>query len=224
MSLPRRSTSIALSAAIAGIALLGAASVSLIALDTGGGAVVAAAPDSAPAPSQFAGASLAQADAAGAAAPLVASTPAPSPLAAPPTSATQPTPVRRPPSPQQIQRSAAPAITRLMPSRARTMINFAIQQQAPKLASCFKRNASLGAARQVPASRRSMIGANTLGVLRLELEPQQGELWIVDAAVEQGGKATNAELACAQRALRGAVLEMPGTTPGPRVAMEYPIP
>jgi hypothetical protein len=223
MSAPRRSTSIALGAVIAagaGIALLGGASVSLIALDARGGAVVAASP----APSLLSRPSLAQPDAAGAAAQLVPSAPAPSASAVPTTAATRPPPAKRPPSPEQIQRSSAPALTRLMPSRARAMVSLAIQEQAPKLASCFKRRAPRAHTRPSTVSRRSMIGADTPGVLRLELEPQQGELWILDATVEQGGTATDAQLACARRALRGLALEMPGTTPGPRVAMTYPLP
>ncbi len=61
-------------------------------------------------------------------------------------------------------------------------------------------------------------------VVRLDLEPREGEVRIVDAAVEERGTGSAEELACAVRALKGLALEMPGTTPDARVSMLYPLP
>jgi hypothetical protein len=60
-------------------------------------------------------------------------------------------------------------------------------------------------------------------VLTLRLEPTSDGLRIVDAPVERQGPASDGELACAQAALRGATIQVPGTKPGPAIEMPYPL-
>jgi hypothetical protein len=45
---------------------------------------------------------------------------------------------------------------------------------------------------------------------------------IVGTPVEKRGSASEKEIACAQAALRGATIQVPGTKPGPPIAMPYP--
>jgi hypothetical protein len=73
-------------------------------------------------------------------------------------------------------------------------------------------------------SRRSLVGPDSPGVIRLTLEPSNGEVFVNDAVVEQQGTGTAAQLACATRALKGLALEVPGTVPGEPVSMLYPLP
>jgi hypothetical protein len=68
------------------------------------------------------------------------------------------------------------------------------------------------------------VSPDSPGVLLLVLEPQADAIRIVDASVQQRGTGTEAELACAVRALKGLALELPGTTPDERVSMPYPLP
>jgi hypothetical protein len=152
------------------------------------------------------------------AAPAPAAVPAPEPSPPAPPAPADAAAVRE----ARARAAAAPTITRLVPSRGRFLVTRAIELQAP-LAACFAPRA--GAAVPVrPASRRSLVAAGSRGVLRLELEPQLGEIWILDATVEARGTGTDAELACARRALKGLALEVPASTPGERVAMLYPLP
>jgi hypothetical protein len=159
-------------------------------------------------------------------APLAASVPAEAPAAAPPEAAQVPNAAPADPAAVREARAraaAAPTITRLVPSRGRFLVTRAIELQASQLAACFPPRA--GAATPVrAASRRSLVAAASRGVLRLELEPQLGEIWILDATVEAQGTGTEAELACARRALTGLALNVPASTPGERVAMLYPLP
>jgi len=170
--------------------------------------------------------------------------PAPPPAAPPAPLPREEIVVRRARAQEQHAKEAkAPAVTRLMPSRARALITRAIEDQAPQLSECFEQRApatGLGAdARAEPhatrgearlarlgamSRRRGAVAADDVVILRLDIEPQQGELWIYDAAVERRGSASDAQLACARRVLRGLAIEMPGTTPGPHVAMSYPVP
>lgn len=119
-------------------------------------------------------------------------------------------------------RAAAPTLASLMPSRARYRISAAIQEQAPGLASCFRRPALPERANAV--NRRRLWSGDAHGVLRLTVEPQAGTLLIVDAAVARRGNATAAELACAERALKHIALDLPEAAPGPTVAMMFPLP
>ncbi len=100
----------------------------------------------------------------------------------------------------------------------------AIAAQTPKLASCFDRVAKTDGARPSHlASRRGLPGDAGIGVLTLELEPVKDGMRIVDAPVEKRGSASEKEIACAQLALRGTTIHVPGTKPGPRIAMPYPL-
>ncbi|MBK9516134.1 MAG: hypothetical protein IPO09_02050 [Anaeromyxobacter sp.] len=57
--------------------------------------------------------------------------------------------------------------------------------------------------------------------LVLQLETRSGEVLVVDAPVETRGSAGDGTLACAQRLLRGKVLQVPGATPGERHRVRY---
>jgi hypothetical protein len=120
--------------------------------------------------------------------------------------------------------AASPALTRLMPSRARSLITAAIEMQVPSMAACFRKDGGSPIRRTAMNRRALWSGMGGRGVLRLTLEPRAGELLIHDAAVEQRGSASGAELACAQRALRGMALDLPDAAPGAQVSMLYPIP
>jgi hypothetical protein len=212
--------------ACAGVALLGIGSFAVVAIVTGPSVQGVPPPD------------------------LSVATAAPPPPAAPP--------VVAPPAPlppeekaarqakaqaQRAEEAKAPAVTRLMPSRARALITRAIENQAPQLFDCFEQRTSAqgrrgdapdprpsrGEARALArigatSRRHGAVSMDQVVILRLDLEPQHGELWIYDAAVEHRGGATDAQIACARRALKGLAVEMPGTTPGPHVAMPFPIP
>jgi hypothetical protein len=137
----------------------------------------------------------------------------------PPPAARDPVEVRE----AHAREAASPMVTRLVPSRGRAMLTRAIETQAPQILECFQpRSAQPAPAR--PASRRSVVSPDSPGILRLQLEPQVGEIWILDVTVEERGTATDAELACAARALKGRVIEMPGSSPGEPVSMLYPLP
>jgi hypothetical protein len=114
-------------------------------------------------------------------------------------------------------------VARLVPSRGRFLITRAIEQQAPQVFGCFGRAPGVSSA-ALGVGARGVVGPDSPGVLRLELEPRDGEIRIVGAAVEARGTGSEAELACALRALAGVALEMPGTTPDERVSMLYPLP
>jgi hypothetical protein len=160
-------------------------------------------------------------------APAPAAAARPAPLPVDPFAA--PIPAAAPPVPQdpaivravRARQAAAPAVTRMAPSRGRFLVTRAIEQQVPGLVACLPGRAP-GAAALV-ASRRGLPAADTAGVLLLELEPGDGELRIVDATVGERGAASDAELACAARALKGRALAMPGNTAGPRVTMPFPL-
>jgi hypothetical protein len=119
--------------------------------------------------------------------------------------------------------AAAPNISRMVPSRGRFMITRAIQLQGTELAKCFP-GRDLAAPARPAVSRRSLVSPDSPGVIKLELEPSHGEIFVNDATVEQRGTGTAEQLACACRALKGLALEVAGTTPGDRVSMLYPIP
>ena len=118
-------------------------------------------------------------------------------------------PPPRGPNPQNpAQRAPVRSLAAWRTSRARVLVTSAIADQTPTLASCFAGGPPVD---------------GDVGVLSLELEPVQDGMRIVDAPVERRGSASEAEIACAQVALRGTTVRVPGATPGPRVAMPYPL-
>ena len=60
-------------------------------------------------------------------------------------------------------------------------------------------------------------------ILMLQLETQRGTVRIVDAPVETQGPASDGLVACAQRILRGLVIEAPGAKPGQRHRVLFPL-
>jgi hypothetical protein len=63
----------------------------------------------------------------------------------------------------------------------------------------------------------------TPAILRLELEGLEGEVRIVDAAVQQWGGASEATVSCATGALRGQVIGAAPSRRGERSWMPYPL-
>jgi len=60
-------------------------------------------------------------------------------------------------------------------------------------------------------------------VVMLNIETIRDGVRIVDAPVETHGRVSEGLLACAQAALRGKQVSVPGTPPGQRFRVRYPI-
>ncbi len=93
----------------------------------------------------------------------------------------------------------------------------------PSLSACFD---------EVTQARYGQQGYSSVGdyartddhgttVLMLEVETLQGQVRIVDAPVETRGGASDGLLACAQRVLRGHVVQVPEAKPGSRHRMLF---
>ena len=60
-------------------------------------------------------------------------------------------------------------------------------------------------------------------MLVLLLEMHRGEVRIVDAPMENRGAASDAAVTCAQRILRGRVVQVPEAYDGERARVTYPL-
>jgi hypothetical protein len=104
-------------------------------------------------------------------------------------------------------------------------VNGAINDLQPSLSACFD-EVSQSQHGQVPFSRtadfKGQEGAGT-PILVLELETGAGRVRIVDAPVDTQGSASDGLVACAQRLLRGRVIEGPGVQPGQRARLLLPL-
>jgi len=93
------------------------------------------------------------------------------------------------------------------------------------LRTCFQADVQVrhaGTAVSVVKDAQPMDDAGTL-VLVLQLEGQDGSVRVVDAPVETRGGAGDELIACAQDFLRGRVLDVPGTKPGTRTRLLFPL-
>jgi hypothetical protein len=93
----------------------------------------------------------------------------------------------------------------------------------PSLSACFDEDSQArhGSSTVTVAGDADMQASAGNPVLVLELETLSQAIRIVDAPVEARGGASDGLLACAQRKLRGLVIEAPGTLPGQRHRLQY---
>jgi hypothetical protein len=95
----------------------------------------------------------------------------------------------------------------------------------PRLAACSDEESRTrrGGQRPVvadPESRPEETGATVLVLL---LETHRGEVRIVDAPLENRGAASDAAIICAQRILRGRIVQVPEAYEGEKVRVTYPL-
>lgn len=95
----------------------------------------------------------------------------------------------------------------------------------PQLAACSDEASQPRRARQRPAvtgdeSRPEEPGATVLVLL---LETHRGEVRIVDAPMENRGAASDGAITCAQRILRGRIVQVPEAYEGEKVRVTYPL-
>lgn len=188
----------------AGVVLFGAASIAVILLVGGG----AGSSDASP--------------------PLSRPETAPLPLPPPGAVVVEPRPIP-PPEPAPPPLPPPPAgswdAVRVAPQRG-TVAAAITQELQPAVGECFDEDVQ---ARWGPQGGRHTTvdyGAmDDLGepVVLLQIETFADGIQIVDAPVETRGRASDGLLACAQAALRGKQVEVPGTSPGQRYRMRWPI-
>jgi hypothetical protein len=103
-------------------------------------------------------------------------------------------------------------------------IGRALNELHPRLSECFTaRGQGAGAGGLTTVKDAQPLGEAGLAILMLQIETGNGQVSIVDAPVETRGEASDATLACAQRALRGASLYAPTAQPGQRLRVRYPL-
>jgi hypothetical protein len=93
-----------------------------------------------------------------------------------------------------------------------------LNELQPDLAACFDEVVQSRQGRQRPSATvdaRDGTGAGP-AVLMLLLEMAQDEVRIVDAPVDSRGGASDGLIVCAQKVLRGRVVQAPGALPGQR--------
>jgi hypothetical protein len=90
----------------------------------------------------------------------------------------------------------------------------ALSELQPRLATCFDAE---------PQDERNDrdTGADAAAVLMLHLESGEGEVRIVDAAVESRGAVGDGVVACAQQLLRERTVAVPGATSGSRHRLAF---
>jgi hypothetical protein len=100
-----------------------------------------------------------------------------------------------------------------------------IARDQPRLRACFEPGVQQRFAGQAYSStRRQQVDDHGSPVLMLELLAlPDGRLRIEDAPVEKRGVAGPGLLACAQEALRGVTVSVPGSEPGARLRVRYPL-
>ena len=97
-----------------------------------------------------------------------------------------------------------------------------IRNMAPSVTPCFDEMAQARYGQVQPSEVQYAPSEDTgTTMLVLQIQTLDGEAQIVDAPVEARGGASDGLLACAQAALRGHKLSVPGAKPGQRFRMRY---
>jgi hypothetical protein len=97
-----------------------------------------------------------------------------------------------------------------------------LRSMAPAVAPCFDEMAQARFGKREHSEVQYAPSEDTgTTMLVLQIQTGEGEAEIVDAPVEARGGASDGLLACAQAALRGHKLSVPGAKPGERFRMRY---
>jgi hypothetical protein len=100
-----------------------------------------------------------------------------------------------------------------------------LNELRPELEACFDESTQARFGQEPVSRTRDYAPMDDTGatILVLQLETRQGGVRIVDAPVEVQGTASDGLVACAQRVLRGRVLQVPGAKPGARHRLLFPL-